>query len=132
MVLLLVQDLLDDPTRGRVAVSEPSHDLLIRRDRHSFGHEILHEFERLRPVELTPYVQAQSARFAAKLGALQPSGAGVEAGFKAAEEKFRQLGVPFWLAVTLLEHGEWFSADGRAPVARPLFEEARGIFEGLA
>ena len=28
------------------------------------------------------------------------------AGFEAAAERFREIGLPFWLAVTLLEHGE--------------------------
>jgi hypothetical protein len=39
--------------------------------------------------------------------------------------------VPFWLGVTLLEHGEWLSTDGKASEARPMLEEARGIFERL-
>jgi hypothetical protein len=92
---------------------------------------LLNELERLRPVELTPYLQAQGARFAARLAMSQGNESGVEPGFNAAEGTFRDLGVPFWLAVTLLEHSEWLSANGRASEVRPLFEEARGIFEGL-
>ena len=37
---------------------------------------------------------------------------------------FRELGLPFWLAVTLLEHGE-LTGD------TALLDEAREIFEGL-
>jgi hypothetical protein len=37
----------------------------------------------------------------------------------------------FWLAGTLLEHGEWLGANGRAEEAEPLLTEAREIFEGL-
>ena len=92
---------------------------------------LLHEMERLRPVELTPYLQAQMARFAARLGVFGAGELGIEASFMAAEDKFRRLGVPFWLAVTQLEHGERLLADGRAAEARPLFEDARETFERL-
>ena len=44
--------------------------------------------------------------------------------FKAAAAGFREYGIPFWLAVTLLEHGE-LTGD------RALLDEARGIFEEL-
>jgi class 3 adenylate cyclase/tetratricopeptide (TPR) repeat protein len=91
---------------------------------------LLHEMECLRPVELTPYLQAQMARFAARLGVFRSSHSDVEPSFMAAEATFRHLGVPFWLAVTLLEHGERLSTDGRAE-ARSLLEEARDIFERL-
>jgi hypothetical protein len=52
-------------------------------------------------------------------------------GFKASAGLFREIGVPFWLAVTLLEHGEWLVSDGRAEDAAPLLTEARTIFERL-
>jgi class 3 adenylate cyclase/tetratricopeptide (TPR) repeat protein len=92
---------------------------------------LLHEMERLHPVQLTPYLRGQSARFAARLRASEGDAVGVEAAFEAAEGIFRHLGVPFWLAVTLLEHGEWLSTDGRASEARPMLEEARETFERL-
>jgi hypothetical protein len=44
---------------------------------------------------------------------------------------FREIGLPFWLAVTLLEHAEWLAARGRQSDAEPLLSEAQGIFEGL-
>jgi hypothetical protein len=37
----------------------------------------------------------------------------------------------FWLAVTLLEHGEWLATQDRAVEAAPLLEEAGTIFERL-
>ena len=46
------------------------------------------------------------------------------AGFKAAAAGFREYDIPFWLAVTLLEHGE-LTGDPA------LLDEARGIFEEL-
>ena len=64
-----------------------------------------------------PYLDAQARRFRARIN-------GDPAGYAAAEAGFRQLGLPFWLAVTLLEHAELTGDD-------ELLGEAREIFEGL-
>ena len=60
-----------------------------------------------------PYLDAQARRFRARL-------AGDAAGFRAAAARFRELEIPFWLAVTLLEAG-----------GEPGLAEAREIFERL-
>ena len=57
------------------------------------------------------------------LGWQAPSEAAIEH-YEAAAKRFRELGVVFWLAVTLLEHGE-LSGD------TALLDEAREIFEQL-
>ena len=44
---------------------------------------------------------------------------------------FRELAVPFYLAVTQLEHSEWLVGQGRAEEAEPLLSEARETFERL-
>ena len=44
---------------------------------------------------------------------------------------FREVQMPFWLAVTLLEYGEWLAGDRRRDEAEPLLAEAREIFERL-
>lgn len=44
---------------------------------------------------------------------------------------FRELGFPFYLAVTLLQQGEWLVAQGRHDDAELLLVEAREIFERL-
>ena len=54
------------------------------------------------------------------------------AGFEAAEERFRTIGVVFWLAVTQLEHGAWLVGHGRGEDAGPLLAEARETLERLA
>jgi hypothetical protein len=51
--------------------------------------------------------------------------------FKGAAGLFRELAVPFYMAVTQLEHGEWLAGEGRSPEAEPLLAEAREIFERL-
>ena len=55
----------------------------------------------------------------------------VEPGFVAGADLFRDISMPFWLAVTLLEHGEWLASQGRGADANQLLAEAREIFEGL-
>ena len=54
-------------------------------------------------------------------GVSAPGSAEDAAGYEAAAERFRELGMPFWLAVTLLEHGEWLrrgAGRGRAAARR--------------
>jgi hypothetical protein len=52
-------------------------------------------------------------------------------GYDAAAARFRELGIVFWLGVTLFENAEWLLSHDRADEAEPLFNEARGIFEEL-
>jgi ATP/maltotriose-dependent transcriptional regulator MalT len=71
---------------------------------------------------------AHAARFRAKL-ASDPVKA--EAGFRRAEQMFHEYELPFWLAVTQLEHGEWLVAEGRASEAEPMLAEAEETFARL-
>ncbi len=91
---------------------------------------LLARLDALRPGELAPYLDAQRARLRARLSAAEGAD-GVEPGFKRAAGSFRELGTPFWLAVTLVEHAEWLVAAGRHADARPHLDEAREIFERL-
>ena len=75
--------------------------------------ELLTTIESIHTGSRPPYLDAQARRFRARL-------AGDAAGFRAAAARFRVLGIPFWLAVTLLELGE-----------EPGLAEAREIFERL-
>jgi class 3 adenylate cyclase/tetratricopeptide (TPR) repeat protein len=93
--------------------------------------EMLGTIAAIRPGESSPYLQAQGARFSAKLAALTADQAGAEAGWTHAVEMFRELEMPFWIAVSLLEEGEWLTSLGRDEQAEPLFAEAGGIFEEL-
>jgi len=93
--------------------------------------ELLGVIEGLRPGELTPYVQAQGARFGARLAAAREETQGVEPGFEAAVRQFSDLSMPFARAVTLLEHGEWLVSQDRASEAASKFEEAGATFEQL-
>jgi predicted ATPase/class 3 adenylate cyclase len=86
--------------------------------------ELLGIIEGLRPGERPPLLEAHAYRFRARQS-------GEEAGFTTAEAKFRELGLPFWLALTQLEHAEWLIGESRAEEAEPLLAEAREIFERL-
>jgi class 3 adenylate cyclase/tetratricopeptide (TPR) repeat protein len=99
--------------------------------KHEEAEALLDEVERLPPGQMTPSLQAQSTRFRARLASARGDHDVVEPGFKQAEGLFREVGTPFWLAVTLLEHGEWLLEQGRADDARPHLEEAREVFTGL-
>jgi class 3 adenylate cyclase len=79
--------------------------------------ELLARITSLRPGERPRLLQAHAHRFRAKLD-------GDESEYRAAVSLFRELEIPFWLAVTLLEHGE--AAGDEAPIA-----EARELFERL-
>jgi predicted ATPase/class 3 adenylate cyclase len=75
--------------------------------------ELLTTIEKLPPGLRPPYLEAQAHRFRARLD-------GDDAGYRAAAARFRELEIPFWLAVTLLEHGN-----------EPGLAEAREIFKRL-
>jgi class 3 adenylate cyclase/predicted ATPase len=82
--------------------------------------------------ETTPYWRAQTGRLEARFAAARGEPDAVEPRFKTAAGLFREIGVPFWLAVTLTEHGEWLREQGRADESGPLLDEAREVFDRLA
>jgi predicted ATPase/class 3 adenylate cyclase len=93
--------------------------------------DLLARFTKRLPGALPPDVQAHIARFRAGLAAARGEADAAESGFKRASAQLRELGTPFWLAVSLLEYGEWLHRVGRADEAETLLEEAREIFGRL-
>jgi class 3 adenylate cyclase/tetratricopeptide (TPR) repeat protein len=84
------------------------------------------------PLGISPqFLQAHSARFRARLAARGGDVEEADRLFRRGAGLFRELGFPFYLAVTLLEQGEWLVAQGRRDEAEPLLVEAREIFERL-
>jgi class 3 adenylate cyclase/tetratricopeptide (TPR) repeat protein len=65
-----------------------------------------------------PYLAAQARRFRARMG-------GDSSGLELAAEQFRVLGLPFWLAVSLLEHAEASGDESSLAEAREIFEELK-------
>jgi class 3 adenylate cyclase/tetratricopeptide (TPR) repeat protein len=86
--------------------------------------ELLTSIETVPAGSRPPYLNAQARRFRARL-------AGDGAGYEAAAGQFRELAIPFWLAVTLLEHAEQLFGQGQPSQAEPLRAEASEIFERL-
>ena len=93
--------------------------------------ELLAIVEALPPGRSPQFLQAQAARFRAALAARSGAAEEVERLFKQSAGRFRELSVPFYLAVSLLGHGEWLVGQDRTDEAEPLLAEAREIFERL-
>jgi class 3 adenylate cyclase/predicted ATPase len=93
--------------------------------------ERLTTVEGLPPGRSSQFLQAHVRRFRARLAAKRGKPERVDDLFKGAIGLFRELSIPFYLAVTELEHGEWLAAEGRAEEADPLLAEAHSIFERL-
>jgi class 3 adenylate cyclase/tetratricopeptide (TPR) repeat protein len=83
--------------------------------------ELLARVEELPRGFRPPYLEAQAHRLRARLE-------GDEAGFAVAATRFRELGMPFWAAVTQLEHAELL---GAGEAGERMLGEARETFERL-
>jgi class 3 adenylate cyclase/tetratricopeptide (TPR) repeat protein len=90
--------------------------------------ELLEIVEAL-PVGLrSPFLDATAHRFRAHLAGHEP---GADRHFTAAEAQLSAIEVPFYLAVTQLEHAEWLNRQGRHDDAQPFLAAARNTFERL-
>ena len=76
--------------------------------------ELLAYIDSISPGSRSPYLDAQARRFRARL-------ADDAVAYASATQRFRELGMPFWVAVTLLEGGE----DAGLAEAREIFERLR-------
>jgi len=90
--------------------------------------ELLAIPEALDPGQLTPFLQAQTARLRARLDAARGEQQRVDERFRSAASLFRECGVVFYLAVSKLEHAEWLAGQGRSEDAQLLLVEARETF----
>jgi predicted ATPase/class 3 adenylate cyclase len=93
--------------------------------------QLLRQIETTPPGQRPPLVHAHTVRFRARLAANAGEHAQATAGFEAAASAFREFNMPFWLAVTLTEHGEYLIGQERREDAEPLLAEAGEIFERL-
>jgi hypothetical protein len=91
---------------------------------------ILAAIDELPPGEHSRFMDAHHARLSGRLRSQVGAGGSAER-FTRASALFREVAMPFWLGVSLLEHGESL-ANGEADAhAEPLLAEARAIFERL-
>jgi class 3 adenylate cyclase/predicted ATPase len=90
------------------------------------ANELLAGVEALPSGRCPQFLRAHVSRFRANLGSER-----AEDLFKGAAGLFRELALPFHLAVTQLEHGEWLASQARGEEGQSLLAEAREIFEQL-
>ena len=81
--------------------------------------------------QMPPFFKAHAARFRARLAAMDLDDASAEANYSWASARFRDIRANFYVAVTLLEHGEWLLDRGKVRDAHELIEQARTMFEGM-
>jgi hypothetical protein len=93
--------------------------------------ELLASIEAIPPGKKPQFLHAHAMRFRARLSDLRGDADQVEDGFKGAAGLFREIAVPFYMAVTLVEHGEWLVRHHRPEEAKALLDEAREVFERL-
>ena len=93
--------------------------------------ELIASVDALLPGRSPQFLQAHAARFRASLAGARGEAEETERLFKRASGRFRELSVPFYLAVTELEHAEWLLREQRTDDAAPLLAEASEIFERL-
>ncbi|HEY2788741.1 MAG TPA: AAA family ATPase, partial [Gaiellales bacterium] len=90
--------------------------------------EVIERIQAIPPGLRPPSLGAHAGRSRARLAESPELAASHLA---AAEAVFRDLGLRFWLAVSLLERAEVLTADSRGEAAEPLLAEARDIFVEL-
>jgi len=83
--------------------------------------ELVATIEAVPPGLRSPYLSAQTTRFRGRLAADDES---IEL-YKAAAKRFRELAIPFWRAVSLLELGELSGDEEPLVEAREIFEELK-------
>ena len=94
--------------------------------------QLIASIEARPPGAVPRYLKGQAKRLRARLlGARCDQGNEAERHLKSAAASFRELGLPFWAAVTELELGEWLASHGRAEEASTLLAAARDTFERL-
>jgi predicted ATPase len=93
--------------------------------------ELLTVVEQHAPGQRSQFLNATVARFRAQLAARDEDAEEADRLFEGAGGLFHELKMPFYLAVTRLEHAEWLVSQGRQNESEPLLTEARDIFARL-
>jgi tetratricopeptide (TPR) repeat protein len=93
--------------------------------------ELLRVVDELPPGHRPRFLQAHSLRFRGRMAARREDAEQAEHNFASAVALFRELGLPFCLAVTLVEQGEWLSTQTRLDEVVVVAGEASEIFERL-
>jgi class 3 adenylate cyclase/tetratricopeptide (TPR) repeat protein len=93
--------------------------------------ELLTLLDQRPPGHIPPYLSAQLVRSQALLAAAGGDHDEVEDALTRAISQMRELGYPYWLAVTQTDLAEWLIGQSRREEAEPLLEEAMDTFRSL-
>ena len=93
--------------------------------------ELIAIVDALPPGRSPQFLQAHSSRFRARLASRRGDREEAERLFKRATGLFRELSIPLYLAVTLLEQAEWLIGQDRRDDAELPLADARELFERL-
>ena len=89
--------------------------------------ELLQTIEQLAPGEASPFLRAHGLRLRARLSVEDDRGDGADENCRARPRSSAIWSMPFWLAVTLLEHAEWLAA--REPAGGGRTAARRGAWD---
>ncbi len=95
------------------------------------AHELVELLASRPPGHVPPYLNAQLQRGRALLAAAEARDDQVEEPLNAVIAQLRELGYPYWLAITETDLAEWLLGQGRSEDAAPLLEEAVAALEPL-
>jgi len=93
--------------------------------------EVLAQIKALPSARRPRFLNAHALRFEARLADRGGDVDGVNERYQEASRLFREMRLPFWLGVTLVEHSEWLNSQRRLDDLGPLLAEAGEIFERL-
>jgi tetratricopeptide (TPR) repeat protein len=77
------------------------------------------------------FLDAHVLRFRARLADRRGNIEDIDQRFLEASRLFREMALPFWLGVTLVERAEWLNSQGRLDDLKPVLAEAGEIFARL-
>ena len=120
----------DTSLMTKVGFAEAVDAALVLGDLNRVG-SMIERGDRMTSIRISPVSRALVDRTKARLAVATGGKEGVDALFGGAAGLFRESGVPFWLAATLTEQGEWYCTQGREAEGTSLLEEARSIFGSL-
>jgi hypothetical protein len=103
----------------------------LQADDRELAEEFLARIEGLAKARRPRFLDAHVLRLRARLADRRGSIEDIDQRFLDASRLFREMPLPFWLGVTLVERAEWLNSHGRLDDLKPVLAEAGEIFARL-
>ena len=100
-------------------------------DDRELAEEFLAQIEGLPKARRPRFLDAHMLRLKARLAERRGDIDGIDQRFIDSSRLFREMRLPFWLGVTLVERAEWLNSQGRLDDLKPALAEAGEIFARL-